>query len=177
MESLDLQLIEKQLGRRPRGVVGVGLRCPAGYPRVIVTKPVVEPGQVFPTTYWLTCPHLVKEVSRLESQGLVGELTERALHDADFARELVEAHEEYKAARQALLSPEEWETLKKEYPEQYASLQESGIAGIKNPGVKCLHAHLAHYLVGGRNPVGRIVWELIKEKACTQSPCQYRGWH
>lgn len=169
MESLDLQLIEKQLGRRPRGVVGVGLRCPAGYPRVIVTKPVVEPGQVFPTTYWLTCPHLVKEVSRLESQGLVGELTERALHDADFARELVEAHEEYKAARQALLSPEEWETLKKEYPEQYASLQESGIAGIKNPGVKCLHAHLAHYLVGGRNPVGRIVWELIKEKACTRN--------
>ena len=74
MESLDLQLIEKQLGRRPRGVVGVGLRCPAGYPRVIVTKPVVEPGQVFPTTYWLTCPHLVKEVSRLESQGLVGNL-------------------------------------------------------------------------------------------------------
>lgn len=37
---------------------------------------------------------------------------------------------------------------------------------LRHPGggperVKCLHAHLAHHLVTGDNPVGEMVWEAL----------------
>jgi hypothetical protein len=42
------------------------------------------------------------------------------------------------------------------------TLKFSGVGGIKDKnGIKCLHTHLADYLAGGNNPVGRIVFSKI----------------
>ncbi|MGD9676037.1 MAG: DUF501 domain-containing protein, partial [Candidatus Bipolaricaulia bacterium] len=62
----DLVVIARQIGRTPRGVDGVALRCRFGCPQVVVVHPVVD-GTPFPTLYWLTCPHLRQAVSALES--------------------------------------------------------------------------------------------------------------
>lgn len=167
MQKRDFETIKWQLGRHPRGLHSIVRRCEFDCPQVVITKPMLGPGQVFPTTYWLTCPHLVKEVSRLESTGMIAQLTELAASNTDFAKALEKAHEDYSTLRQSLLSPKGWETLLERHPDQYVVLKDSGIAGIRGPGVKCLHAHLAHFLAGGENPVGRRVWELIKCKSCS----------
>ncbi|MCV0022233.1 DUF501 domain-containing protein, partial [Mobiluncus curtisii] len=58
----DLRIIAAQLGRVPRGVIGVAARCggdaatPAGHPAVIASAPRLPGGEPFPTFYYLTCP-------------------------------------------------------------------------------------------------------------------------
>jgi hypothetical protein len=55
---------------------------------------------------------------------------------------------------------------------------EGGIAGGVNPagapGVKCLHAHAAHHLAGGDNPVGARVVAAIAPLCCPV-PCVVDG--
>jgi hypothetical protein len=44
-----------------------------------------------------------------------------------------------------------------------------GVGGTAEGGMKCLHAHLAHYLAGGENPVGaEVARELgdLQERDC-----------
>ena len=60
---------ERQLGRRPRAFRRVAARCPFGAPAVTEQQPYDANGVPFPTTYYLTCPHLVAAVSRLEAAG------------------------------------------------------------------------------------------------------------
>lgn len=46
----DLHVLEEQLGRLPRGVIGIGARCVCQRPLVVVTAPRLENGEPFPTT-------------------------------------------------------------------------------------------------------------------------------
>jgi len=42
-------------------------------------------------------------------------------------------------------------------------LENSGVGGIMDKGgLKCLHAHLADYLVNGLNPIGEIVYKFLQ---------------
>ena len=51
-------------------------------------------------------------------------------------------------------------------------MKNTGIGGIKNfETVKCLHLHLASFLGGTKNPVGRIVWGKISSKECFDKQC------
>src|ERR1700722_6272355 len=92
-----------------------------------------------PTLYWLVDPELHEAVSRLEGAGGVHRFEE--LVDAD---ELIATHDAYAERRRAA-------TVRTEGP------QPSGGVGGTRVGVKCLHAHLANYLVGGLDPVGELV--------------------
>ena len=140
MDPRDVQTVTDQLGRPPRGMVGVAARCVCGRPTVVRTAPRLDDGTPFPTTYYLTCPPLVAAVSTLEAGGLMRELTER-LADPGLAAAYRAAHEAYLADRAAL----------GEVPE---------IAGVSAGGmptrVKCLHALVAHALAAGPgvNPIG-----------------------
>jgi hypothetical protein len=79
-------------------------------------------------------------VSRLESAGGVKAAEEAVDPDA-----LAAAHASYAAERDAAL------------PAGHVGPVPSGGVGGACRGVKCLHAHLAWYLVGGDDPVGRWV--------------------
>ena len=76
----DRAVVERQLGRAPRAFSRVAVRCPFGRPAVTEQVPYDAEGNPFPTTFWLTCPHLVRGVSRLEAAGGVERWT-RAAHD------------------------------------------------------------------------------------------------
>ncbi len=52
----DQAVIAAQLGRAPRGLLGVAHRCPCGLPDVAETAPRLPDGSPFPTLYYLTCP-------------------------------------------------------------------------------------------------------------------------
>jgi hypothetical protein len=122
----DRDVVERQLGRPPRAFRRVAVRCPFGRPAVTEQAPHDENGNPFPTTFWLTCPHLVAAVSRLEAAGGVERWTERAEQDRDLALSLRAA-----TAEQRRLRPE----------------LPVGIGGASRSGsLKCLHAHAAFAL-------------------------------
>ena len=137
----DRALVERQLGRPPRAFLRVAARCPFGAPAVTEQAPYDEAGDPFPTTYYLTCPHLVAAISRLEAEGLMREWTALVEDGGPFAADHAAAHAAYLADRAAA----------GEVPE---------IAGISAGGmptrVKCLHALAGHALAAGPgvNPIG-----------------------
>ena len=73
----DLAAIERQLGRLPRGVVGIAHRCACGDPDVVATAPRLPDGTPFPTTFYATCPRLTGATSTLETTGMMKEMSDR----------------------------------------------------------------------------------------------------
>jgi exopolyphosphatase / guanosine-5'-triphosphate,3'-diphosphate pyrophosphatase len=146
LSASDLALVADQLGREPQTSFEVVARCPGGHPLVIRNHPIDHRGDPFPTLYWLTCPEAVKAVSRLESEGWIRALDDRAREERSFAEALEEAHREA-AVERGRLHPgaEAW----------------GGVAGTRR-GLKCLHAHYANHLGGGRDPVGGWVAERVE---------------
>lgn len=151
-------IIKGQLGRTPRGFFSVATRCHRGSPQVLITAPVfLTPGlekAIFPTTFYLTCPYLVKGIHLLESNGFIKKIQKHLKRDPSLQNRLLSSHNQYQKYRANLLSSEEYLEIKEK-------LEEVGIGGIKGEGIKCLHAHYAHYQVFGKNPVGEIVERLL----------------
>jgi hypothetical protein len=139
--SDDRVVIERQLGRPPRAFRRVAVRCPFGRPAVTEQAPYDEHGRPFPTMFWLTCPHLVAAVSRLEAAGGVERWTKRAKDE----RGLRLSHDAA-SAEQRRLRPE----------------LALGIGGASRGGsLKCLHAHAAFALARPGYVLGdRILAEL-----------------
>jgi len=137
----DRAVVERQLGRPPRAVRRVAVRCPFGRPAVTEQAPFDENGRPFPTTFWLSCPHLVAAVSRLEASGGVDRWTERARTDPELRSSLEDATREQRR-------------LRPELP--------VGIGGASRSGsLKCLHAHAAFALARPGYELGdRILAEL-----------------
>ncbi|CPY86269.1 septum formation initiator subfamily protein [Mycobacteroides abscessus] len=79
----DIAAVTAQLGRAPRGMLEVSYRCPNGEPAVVKTAPRLPDGTPFPTLYYLTHPALTAAASRLESGGLMREMTERLAVDEE----------------------------------------------------------------------------------------------
>ena len=166
MESIplnDRNVIAAQIGRPPRGALGVPVRCSYGHPQVIQVRPIIE-GAPFPTLFWLTCPHLVKRVDRLEADGWIGRLERRLAEDEALRADMEEAHDRYVEKRSALLSKDNRQMLGTRG--QAASLLERGIGGIADRSrLKCLHLHVAHALAD-ENPIGAIVCGMLPALEC-----------
>ncbi|MGC5582977.1 DUF501 domain-containing protein [Ornithinimicrobium sp. W1665] len=146
----DLRVIERQLGRPPRGVVSIAHRCPCGCPTVIRTEPRLPDGTPFPTSFYATCPCLTGAISTLESSGLMREMSQRLQEDESLRWAYAQAHDDYLRRREDLA----------DVPE---------IAGISAGGmpnrVKCLHVLVAHALAAGPgvNPFGDEAIEALPE--------------
>ncbi|HEV2745059.1 MAG TPA: DUF501 domain-containing protein, partial [Rubrobacter sp.] len=83
----DRSAVTRQLGREPRPF-RVAARCPFGLPSVIEN----ERARNMPTSFWVTCPSLVADISRVESTGGVREAGE-----AVGAEVVDEIHEKHRA--------------------------------------------------------------------------------
>jgi uncharacterized protein len=150
----DRSLVERQLGRPPRAFQRVARRCPFGAPAVTEQAPYDDAGDPFPTTYYLTCPHVVAAVSRLEAAGGVERWSAAVEEDAELARALERATVEQREVRQALAGGRSGR-------DGGASLA-LGIGGSANPQrLKCLHAHVAYALARPGYELGeRVLAEL-----------------
>jgi hypothetical protein len=163
----DRELVARQLGREPRAFRRVAVRCPFGAPAVTEQSPYAPGGEPFPTTYWVTCRHLVAAISRLEAAGGVEAWTAAARDDPELAASLERAHAQQRALRRELAAGETGS-------DGGASL-ELGVGGAGRGGsLKCLHAHaglaLAHpgYLLGER--ILAALDPLWPERCCTLPP-------
>src|SRR5205085_10379620 len=65
----DRAIVERQLGRPPRALRRVVVRCPWGRPAVTEQEPFDDSREPFPTGYYLTCPHLVQATSLPQAAG------------------------------------------------------------------------------------------------------------
>ena len=135
----DRAAVALQIGREPRTFRRVVVRCPWGLPAVTEQEPYDAAGEPFPTTYYLTCRHLVAAVSRLEAAGGVERWTRVVEDDPELQEDLERATEEQRRRRRELAAGATGR-------DGGASLG-LGIGGSRNPrALKCLHAHVAFAL-------------------------------
>ena len=144
----DIALLTAELGRPPRGLVGVAYRCDHGVPAVVQTLPRLEDGTPFPTMFYLCCSALNSAVGRMEQQGVMKQMTERLGVEPELAEAYRAAHESYLAVRNEL-----------------GDLGIQVTAGGMPDRVKCLHVLVAHSLaVGpGVNPLGDEAVRMLPE--------------
>ena len=148
----DRTVVARQIGREPRAFRRVVVRCPFGRPAVTEQAPYDTAGAPFPTTYWLTCPHAVAKVSRLEAAGGVERWSRAAQDDPELAASLTRANDEQRGLRPEL---------------------DLGIGGARADAgsLKCLHAHIAFALARPGYELGdRILAEvepLYPAECCT----------
>ena len=145
----DRGLVARQLGRAPRAFRRVVARCPFGLPAVTEQEPYDPRGEPFPTTYYVTCPHLVSAIARLEAAGGVERWSAAVATDDALGESLARATDEQRRVRRDLARDELG-------ADEGASL-DLGIGGSRSPEhLKCLHAHAAFalarpgYLLGER---------------------------
>ncbi len=112
---------------------------------MVQTAPRLPDGSPFPTLYYLTCPRATAAVSRLESAGMMREMTQRLRSDPGLRARYQAAHEDYLARRTAAARQAGVDPLPAGAPS----------AGGMPDRVKCLHALVAQELaVPGSNPLG-----------------------
>lgn len=147
-ETADHAAVVRLLGREPAGDFSVVVRRHDGTPAVIENAPLLRDGRPMPTRYWLVDPALRDAVSRLEAAGGVRRAAGAVPEEA-----VALAHAHYAAERTRLLPP------------GHVGPSPSGGVGGTRRGVKCLHAHLAWFLAGGEDPVGRWTAEHLDVRA------------
>ncbi len=155
----DRDAVAADLGREPRGVLGVGAVAPSGRPLVVVTAPRLPDGSPFPTLFYLTDADLVAACSRLEAEHFMEDLSTLLASDATLRDAYRKAHEDYLARR-----AEAGRVAGVDDTPEIANFSAGGMP----ERVKCLHALVGHSLAVGKgvNPVGDLaIGEIIR-----------RGW-
>jgi uncharacterized protein len=163
----DRALVARQLGRDPRTLRRVAVRCPFGAPAVTEQSPYGADGEPFPTTYYLTCRHLVAAVSRLEAAGGVERWSDATRSEPALAASLAAGDEEQRKLRRELAGDETGS-------DDGASL-DYGIGGSRRGAggsLKCLHAHVAFALARPGYELGERILDEVQprwpEKCCSQ---------
>jgi len=160
MTDADAVALTRELGRPPRGVLGVAYRCAHDVPAVVQTAPRLPDGTPFPTLYYLCCRSLNSVVSRMESAGVMREMTQRLADDPDLSAAYRRAHESFLASRNAI-----------------GDLGITVTAGGMPDRVKCLHVLVAHSLAVGRgvNPLGDEAVDLVPHYVRDELVCARLG--
>jgi uncharacterized protein len=160
----DRAVVESQLGREPRAFLRVAVRCPFGAPAVTVQAPYDSAGEPFPTTFYLTCRHLVAAVSRLEAAGGIERWSAAVEADPALAASLRHATADQRAVRRELAGGE--------VGREGGTSLDLGIGGSSRPEkLKCLHAHVAFALARPGYELGEQVVSEIEtlwpDRCCT----------
>ena len=148
----DLADATRLIGRVPQGEFRVVVRSATGEPVVLMNAPLLNDNTPMPTLYWLVGSAEVHAVSVLEADGAVDQVEELLGLDAIDA-----IHVAYGARRDALIPPD-----------HVGPRPSAGVGGTRR-GVKCLHAHLAHWLAGGDDAVGQWVAEQLDTRGNTRA--------
>jgi hypothetical protein len=163
----DRATVARQLGRPPRAFRRVVVRCPFGLPAVTEQSPYDVRGEPFPTNYYVTCPHLVAAIARLEAAGGVERWSAAVGADEELAASLARATEEQRRIRRRLAGDE--------FGSDRGASLELGIGGSRNPEhLKCLHAHVAFALANPGYELGeRILAEVTEpwpqDRCCSEA--------
>jgi uncharacterized protein len=163
--AADVAAVERQLGRPPRALTSIAVRCPHGAPAVLEQAPYAEDGTPFPTTYWLSCRALVDAVGRLESHGGIAELEAELAADEELRGDRRRVEARVAARRDALAGPGP-------HVDDGAALSTDIGGTAAGGGLKCLHAHAAVALACGPYALG----ERVLQRAGAVYPQECCAW-
>jgi uncharacterized protein len=151
----DRAVVARQIGREPRAFRRVAVRCPFGRPAVTEQSPYDPDGGPFPTTYYVTCRHLVAQISRLEAAGGVERWSEAVARDSSLQASRERADEEQRRIRASLADGATG-------TDGGASL-ERGVGGQRHGAgsLKCLHAHVGFALANPGYELGERIAQKI----------------
>ena len=127
-------------------ILGTADRCRFGCPRVIVCHPL-HAGKPFPTSFWLTCPWLVRRIGELEAEGGVAALEnwiELRSHEL-----WIPFNMEHQRIRLELLGRASLLFLRRFHPRFFGRLRSGGVGGSRygrTVRVKCIHLQTASWL-------------------------------
>jgi hypothetical protein len=164
IDATDNNILTRQLGRYPRCVRAVLKRCKEGFPQVVVNSPLLPSTVPFPTVYWLTCPFLNRKIAVLENDGWIDRFQRMLAKDDCFQKAFSLSQEGYIEIRRRMVA--EMTDLPGYAKEVLTHVGIGGVADLSR--VKCLHAHYAHFLATGGNPIGERLGELIGKDDCPE---------
>lgn len=165
----DLEALKRQMAAR-KFDAGIALRvvcrCRWGFPQVILCRPLFR-GKPFPTTFWLSCPHLDQLCGKIEAYGGVRSL-EESMKDS-FAS-WAAYHRQHVSLRLGLLGHARSKFLLRYHRGLWRALQAGGVGGIRlrdRITVKCLHLQVASWLALGQHPGSRWLARSITPLECS----------
>jgi hypothetical protein len=149
-DAVDRAIVQGQIGRPPRAMAGVAARCVFGLPAVTRQAALDDSGRPFPTAFYLTCPHLVKQIDRIEAGGGVRRYEQALLDEPELRAATDRANERHAAI-----------------DDRGANIAQSGSRAL----LKCLHAHAAFELAAGDHPLGARVLAEAAPRWCDDARC------
>jgi hypothetical protein len=153
----DRATVARQIGREPRAFSRVAVRCPFGKPAVTEQSPYDPAGEPFPTTYYVTCRHLVAAISRLEAAGGVERWSDAVDADEELQVSRAQADAEQRTIRRALAGGEVG-------ADGGASLELGvGGQGAGAGSLKCLHAHIGYALANPGYTLGERIFAEVAQ--------------
>jgi hypothetical protein len=141
----ESEYVQECIGKKVRGDFRIACRNEHGQPSVIENAPFFYDGTPMPTHYWLIDPALSHDVALIESSGGVDEVEDEYGLDR-----IAEIHHRYEQERDSFIA------------QNFDGPRPSGGVGGTRRGVKCLHAHVAHFLATGDDFIGQWTMEKIK---------------
>ncbi len=165
------QLVARQLGRVPEIGFEVAVKCSNGWPVILRNLPKTSSGYPHPNLYYLSCPWLRRELARLEDAGVIGKLQEQLSSDKELFSDLMRAQQKY--SDECRRSRRDSATVRniageKAVPED----ADVFIAGARKPALlKCLHAHMAYYLVHDGYLLGLRIVSVLTAMECSDNRC------
>ena len=172
IKKLELKFSDKKQ-KFDASIIAGGIRCKFGNIQVLVCRPFSFKGRPFPTTFWLTCPYLIKRAGMIESLGGVKEL-ENYMSSRNLIHEWRKYNFLHQVMRIKLMNKFHCRYTRKYHGAKFKSVIHSGTGGIKcsdNIAVKCLHLQTASFIALGRHPGSKWLREKNLCGECTEKLC------
>jgi uncharacterized protein len=80
LTQVQLDMIKRQIGREPRGLVGIAHQTSDGIPTVLQIRSLVD-NRPFPTLFWLCSKDLYRAIAEIETSGWVKQIEQEIQQD------------------------------------------------------------------------------------------------
>lgn len=157
-------------------VIASGRRCRFNHVQVIICapvscKPCLRP---FPTSFWLTCPYLIKLAGKIESQGGVTQL-EEYIKSNGLIHDWTRYNLLHQIIRAGLINNNLREFLMRHRSNLFWNLMRGGVGGIKykagEVNAKCLHLQTASFLALNYHPAEEWLKSKLLYGSCENNIC------
>lgn len=170
-------LSTRQLFVRPehlrRQAISCGRRCEYGWPQAVLSDPLR--GTKMADMTWLTCPLLAMEIEKYEAEGAVRQYNESCFENEDMQKQLREMHFAHRDLRRRLVAgrDSELDQVRERLGSEAVDLiMGRGLDFDPNSNrLRCLHAHVADYLVRGTNQIGKQVLADLEARGVRTTGC------
>ncbi|BBB24733.1 DUF501 domain-containing protein [Amphritea japonica] len=153
----QFELIETQLGRKPRGLVDIAWQNKQGVPAVLQMRSLVD-DQPFPTLYWLSSKDLYQAIAEIETGGEVKRIELQIETDDDLRANHLADQQRYVDLRWKMMAENDRRRIEElGFTELFNCY---GIGGIRHwDKVRCLHMQYAYHLAVGGTAIGCLLDE------------------